>query len=319
VAVYAVGDIQGCYQQLRDLLDSVAFDPAEDTLWCAGDLVNRGPDSLNTLRFLKGLGDACVCVLGNHDLHLLEQVDGAKPYRRDTLTDVLNAPDTDELIEWLRFRPLLHYDADLGWCMVHAGLHPRWSLKKAEKRACAIEARLRSDGWQEFCHQLHHQKFPVSEPAKDDPARTLFTTAVFTRTRYCTQDGYFNWNVRTGASGNKKERAWFKHRRLAWRGDCNVVYGHWAANGLVSNQSHVLGLDTGCVWGGSLTLAQLGKGGFSHIVAEQACAMPKPAERDLSAASLALELPAEDFVPLSPVDEAGVAAPDPDPDSESET
>jgi len=276
VAVYVVGDIQGCYQQLRQLLDSVTFNPAKDTLWCAGDLVNRGPESLNTLRFLKGLGDACVCVLGNHDLHLLEQVSGSQPYRRDTLFDVLNAEDSEALIEWLRFRPLLHHDVDLGWCMVHAGLHPAWSLKKAKKRARAVESMLQGEGWQDFCHQLHHQKFPVVDPPKGDPARTLFNAAVFTRTRYCTQDGYFNWNVRTGASSNKKEKAWFKHNRLAWRADCNVVYGHWAANGLVANQSHVLGLDTGCVWGGSLTLAELGVAGFSRIASEHACAIQTP-------------------------------------------
>ncbi|EAU55612.1 symmetrical bis(5'-nucleosyl)-tetraphosphatase [Mariprofundus ferrooxydans] len=273
MAVYVVGDIQGCYEPLRQLLDNIAFDPAKDTLWCTGDLVNRGPDSLKTLRYLKSLGDACICVLGNHDLHLLELVAGGQPYRRDTLSDVIEAPDCHELIEWLRSRPLLHHDAGLGWCMVHAGLHPRWSLNKAIRRAHAVEANLRGDEWKTFCQQLHHMKFPVSEPAKDDPARALFSTAVFTRTRYCTQDGFFNWNVRTGSSSNKKEKAWFKHNRLAWVDDCNVVYGHWAANGLVAGQPHVLGLDTGCVWGGSLTLARLEKGGCKQIESEQVCAV----------------------------------------------
>jgi len=272
MAVYVVGDIQGCYEQLRKLLAQVAFDTAEDTLWCVGDLVNRGPDSLGVLRFLKGLGAACVCVLGNHDLYLLEQFADGQRYCHGVLSEVLNAADCDELIEWLRYRPLLHYDTDLGWCMVHAGLHPNWSLKKAKKRARSVEKQLRGEGWKEFCHQLQYVKFPISEPVRGDPARVLFSAAVLTRTRYCSQDGYFNWQVRTGENSDKKEKAWFRHRRLAWRDDCNVVYGHWAANGLVANQAHVLGLDTGCVWGGSLTLAQLGKSGYSRIVSGIACA-----------------------------------------------
>ncbi|MDX8405266.1 MAG: symmetrical bis(5'-nucleosyl)-tetraphosphatase [Mariprofundus sp.] len=269
MAVYAVGDIQGCYKPLRALLDKVAFDPAADTLWCVGDMVNRGAESLQTLRYLKGLGDACVCVLGNHDLHLLEQYAGGKAYHRDTLADVLAAPDCDELIAWLRMRPLLHHDAALGWCMVHAGLLPGWSLKKAGKRARAVERRLRGEHWQSFCLQLHHATFPDHDPDKGDQARDLFAAAVLTRIRYCRQDGKCNWSVRSGASANKKEKAWFKHDKLAWRKDCRVVYGHWAANGLVADQPHVLGLDTGCVWGGALTLARLDKGG--EIVAEYHC------------------------------------------------
>lgn len=271
MAVYAVGDIQGCYRELRKLLEKVRFNPLTDKLWCTGDLVNRGPDSLETLRFLKWLGDSCICVLGNHDLHLLELVAGGKPYHRDTLIDVLEAPDCDELINWLRFRPMLHYDADLNWCMVHAGLHPHWSLKKARKRAAAIEQQLRGDGWQDFCSQLHHLRFPVAEPLKCDATRTLFSTAVFTRTRYCSQDGMFNWDVRAGISTNRKEKPWFRHKQLAWRDDCKVVYGHWAANGLVLDQSHVLGLDSGCVWGGKLTIAQLKRGGHYRIESGVSC------------------------------------------------
>jgi len=180
MSVYAVGDIQGCYKPLKKLLKKVGFDPKNDQLWCVGDLVNRGPDSLKTLRFLKSLGDACICVLGNHDLHLLEYASGGQTYQRDTLDDVLAAPDLDELIDWLRHRPLLHHDKKLGWCMVHAGLHPAWTLKKARKRARLVEKALRDGAWKEFSRRLHHMKFPVSEPAKGDPARVLFSAAVFT-------------------------------------------------------------------------------------------------------------------------------------------
>jgi len=268
MAVYAVGDIQGCYEPLKKLLKLVKFNPAKDTLWCVGDLVNRGPDSLKTLRFLKSLGDACICVLGNHDLHFLELAAGGSDYRRDTLKQVIKAPDCDELIEWLRFRPVLYHDEKLNWTMVHAGLHPKWTLNKTLKRARKIEAELQGRHWKEFCRQLHHVKFPIRNPHKGDPSRLLFATAVLTRTRYCTSDGMFNWNVRTGETRSHRDKPWFAHNRAAWMHDTHVVYGHWAAKGLVTDQPHVLGLDSGCVWGNAMTLAELKKGGAFEIVAQ---------------------------------------------------
>jgi len=258
MAVYAIGDIQGCYKPLKKLLKKVRFNPEKDVLWCVGDLVNRGPDSLKVLRYLKSLGDACVCVLGNHDLHLLGQGAGEQPYRRDTLQKVLAAPDRDELMDWLRFRPLLHHDEGLGWCMVHAGFPPDWTLKKCKKRAKKAEGMLRGKEWMGFCRHIHAQDFPVCEPDKKGTPRKLFTVAAFTRVRYCTPDGCFDWRNRSGEPG-KNEHAWYAHKKLAWRGDCRVIFGHWAARGLVADQSHALGLDSGCVWGGKLTLARLGK------------------------------------------------------------
>jgi len=268
MTIYAVGDIQGCYTPLMRVLKKVKFDPKKDTLWCVGDLVNRGPDSLKTLRFLKGLGDACVCVLGNHDLHLLELAAGGSDYLRGTLMQVLEAPDCDALMKWLRYRPIMHHDKKLQWSMVHAGLHPDWTLKQALKRAGKIEAQLRGNHWKEFCRQLHHVKFPARKPHKDDPSRLLFATAVFTRTRYCTSDGLFNWKVRTGESSSYRDKAWFSHKRAKWRDDTHVVYGHWAAKGLVTDQPHVLGLDSGCVWGNAMTLAELKQGGKFNIAAQ---------------------------------------------------
>ncbi len=257
MAVYAVGDIQGCYGPLGRLLDRVRFDPARDVLWCVGDVVNRGPDSLKVLRFLRSLGDACVMVLGNHDLHLLGQAAGESPYRRDTLREVLNAPDRDELIEWLRRRPLLHRDPSLGWSMVHAGLSPCWTMDEALLRARRVEQRLRGEEWPAFVRHVHAQEFPRREPPSDDGlARDLFAVAVLTRSRYCTPDGVFDWQNRAGEAG-PGENAWYAHTRLAWRGGCRVVFGHWAARGLVTGEPHVLGLDSGCVWGGRLTLARL--------------------------------------------------------------
>jgi len=259
MALYAVGDIQGCYTSLRQLLDKAGFDPKYDTLWCVGDMVNRGPDSLKTLRFLKKLGDACVCILGNHDLHLLELAAGAGSYKRDTLRQVMDAPDAHELIEWLRFRPLFHRHEKKDWCMVHAGLHPHWTLGETAKRAAKVEKILRGRTWKDFCMQLHYARFPTQTPRFSQKSSLFFTTAVLTRSRYCTQKGTFNWSVRAGESGKKNEKPWFKHEKLAWKGESRVVYGHWAAMGLVTNQKRVLGLDSGCVWGGGLTLAKLGE------------------------------------------------------------
>lgn len=256
MAIYVVGDIQGCYTPLRRLLDKVKFNPKNDVLWCVGDLVNRGSDSLKTLRFLKGLGDACVCVLGNHDFHLLEKAAGGRDYPRDTLTQVLDAPDADELLAWVRTRPLLHHDKKKKWCMVHAGLHPYWTLSEAKQRAKAVEAVLRGKHWQSFCQQLQQARFPELQPqSKQD--NLIFTVAVLTRSRYCTQKGRFNWAVRSGEADNVNDKPWFQHKHLAWTKDCKVVYGHWAAMGLVNHEKHVVGLDTGCVWGGEMSLLKL--------------------------------------------------------------
>jgi len=141
--------------------------------------------------------------------------------------------------------------------MLHAGLHPQWSMKKTKKRARAVEAVLRGDDWQAFCMHLHHAEFPEREPKGSDLHALIFTTAVLTRTRYCTVDGVFNWSVRTGEAEKKCDNPWFSYENAAWRKKYRVVYGHWAAKGLVLNQPHVLGLDSGCVWGGGLSLARL--------------------------------------------------------------
>jgi len=256
MAVYAVGDIQGCYQALRALLNQVNFNAEHDVLWCCGDMVNRGPDSLAVLRFLRGLGDACVCVLGNHDLQLLAYAAGGRSFPQDTLDEVVVADDQDDLIHWLRFRPLLVHDAALNWCMFHAGLSPLWTLDEAKKRANQVENILQSDDWKSFCKKLQHKDFPTQDTAKKHK-RDVFTTAILTRTRYCQQDGLFDWGNKSSTVVNEAILPWFEHQHLAWRNDCRVVYGHWAAKGLVTNQAHVLGLDSGCVWGGKLTLARL--------------------------------------------------------------
>ncbi len=266
MAVYAVGDIQGCYKPLKLLLKKVNFNPQKDVLWCVGDMVNRGSDSLKVLRYLKSLGDACVCVLGNHDIQLLAYYAGGKSFLGDTLDEVVQADDAEELITWLRFQPLLHHDKTLGWSMVHAGLSPLWSLKKAKKRARNVEEMLQSDDWSEFCKSLQSKGFPTQDP-QDKTKRLLFNTAVLTRTRFCSDEGVFDWQQKTAEVSDHHIQPWFEHKAAKWKKKTKVVFGHWAAKGLVANHPDVLGLDTGCVWGGALTLAKLGHGKVEEIIA----------------------------------------------------
>jgi len=257
LAVYAVGDIQGCFEPLQKLLEKVAFNPEVDQLWCVGDLVNRGPSSLAAIRYLKSLGDSCICVLGNHDIHLLSQAGKGKLHPSDTIAEILKADDCDDLLDWLRFRPMLHHDPKLNWCMVHAGLHPLWSLAKAKKRARKVEKQLRSDHWIQFCNALIKNATPRHDPLKKGLMRKIFTVGVMTRTRYCTQTGRFDWRSKNNQAVSEEYKDWFKHDNLAWSKDTRVLFGHWAAKGLVVNDENVLGLDSGCVWGGALTLARL--------------------------------------------------------------
>ncbi|MDQ6963505.1 MAG: symmetrical bis(5'-nucleosyl)-tetraphosphatase [Mariprofundales bacterium] len=258
MAIYAVGDIQGCYRSLRHLLELVEFQPGQDQLWCVGDLVNRGPDSLATLRLLRELGDSCIAVLGNHDLNLLQMAATGSP-PSPALRQVIDASDCSELIEWLRHRPLLYRDSSIGWAMVHAGLHPNWTLKQAVEQAEAVTQQLRSDSWQQRLPAL--LKIPTTNRERDNPS----TLAILTRSRFCTASGRFNWQESGATSANSADRAWFAHPQARWRCDidgaesynCRIVFGHWAARGVVDSEPHVLGLDSGCVWGNALTLARI--------------------------------------------------------------
>jgi bis(5'-nucleosyl)-tetraphosphatase (symmetrical) len=271
MAVYAVGDIQGCFDPLRRLLDAIAFDPAVDRLWCTGDLVNRGPDSLAVLRFARAMGDACISVLGNHDLHLLTLASGGTVYRRDTMRDVLEAPDAADLLDWLRRIPMIHDDEALGCSLVHGGLHPAWDIATAMRRAARVQDRLRSESWGEFCLQLHHNAYPSSQPGADDSLEAdLFTVAVLTRARYCTADGIFDWGNRAGPAQEPGQQPWFTYASAPWRHQRRIVYGHWSAMGLVTDQPHVLGLDSGCVWGGALSAARIDNG-WPPAVTQTAC------------------------------------------------
>ena len=258
MSVYAIGDIQGCYDELRELLDMIEFDPGSDKLWFVGDLVNRGPKSLEVLRFVKSLGDSAVSVLGNHDLHLLAMVTGNKLCGpSSTLTPVLKAPDRSELLHWLRWRPLMHHDPELGFSMVHAGLPPQWSVTEALEHAAELEAVLRDDAaYPGFFAEMYGNRPRKWDGELQGIERLRFITNVFTRLRYCTRKGKLALNE-SGPLGTqgKKLLPWFMvpGRRSA---KSRIVFGHWSTLGYLAG-ANVWALDTGCLWGGALTALRL--------------------------------------------------------------
>jgi bis(5'-nucleosyl)-tetraphosphatase (symmetrical) len=255
---YAIGDVQGCYDELQALLDHIAFNPAQDQLWFAGDLVNRGHQSLQVLRFIRDLPNAVV-VLGNHDIYLLSLANG-HPFKDHTVQDVLTAPDCQELIDWLRRQPLLHYDPRLNYVMTHAGVLPQWSLIQAQHYAREVEAVLQSDDYAQHLDDLYGDQPDQWQENLSGYDRLRFIVNAFTRMRFCTRDGQLNFSC-TGkiSSAPKDMLAWFQvpHRAI---GDTPIVFGHWAALEGKTQAPGVFGLDTGCVWGGSLTAMRLEDG-----------------------------------------------------------
>lgn len=258
MAIYAIGDIQGCYDPFRYLLDELSFDPERDTLWLTGDLVNRGPKSLKTLRFVKKLGDSVVSVLGNHDLHLLALAGGAVDYssRFETLKKIIDAPDLDDLMLWLRHRPLAHYSEDLDTLLVHAGTLPIWSVKKTLARAAEVEEVLRGPKCNTLLSKMYSNRPRKWSGELSGYARLRFIINTFTRMRMLTNNVGLNFS-HTGSPwrGRRDLRPWFEIHS-AERGRTRVVFGHWSALGLLVLPD-VIGLDTGCVWGRQLTAVRL--------------------------------------------------------------
>lgn len=257
MSVYAIGDIQGCYDALQRLLERLRFDPASDRLWLVGDLVNRGPKSLQVLRFVKGLGEAAVTVLGNHDLHALARAGGVDRRRRsDTIDDLLRAPDAGELLHWLRHRPLLHRDPALGWTMVHAGLLPQWDLDEAQALAREAEAVLRSAEHAELFRHMYGDEPDHWIPGHSGWARLRVIINAFTRLRYCSRDGRMDLGPK-GAPGTQPPGLlpWFRVPGRRSAGE-RIVFGHWSTLGCIQEHD-LLSLDTGCIWGGRLTAARL--------------------------------------------------------------
>lgn len=256
MAVYAVGDVQGCLDELQDLLSVLKFRKKRDKLWLVGDLVNRGPKSLETLRFVRDLGDAAITVLGNHDLHLLALAlaPGARPPEPD-LKRVLKAKDSDELIDWLRQLPIMHHDRSLNTTMVHAGIFPRWSVKKARKRAAEVEAALRGRGAADFLGNMYGGKPDNWSGQLSGNARLRFIVNSFTRMRFCRPDGSLDFAAKLHPEDHPELRAWF-HVPDRRSDDTRIVFGHWSTLGFVE-EHNLLSLDTGCVWGGRLTAVRL--------------------------------------------------------------
>ena len=251
MATYAIGDVQGCFSALQRLLDKIRFDAARDRLWFVGDLVNRGPDSLATLRFVKNLGDRAISVLGNHDLHLLMVAeDCAKPLKNDTLQEVLEAPDRKELLDWLRCQRMMY--ADGGFVMVHAGLLPSWSVEKALSLAREVEDALRGENYRELVERMYGNHPPQWRDDLTGIDRLRLIINAMTRLRVCTEQGVMEF-----AHKGKPENA--PHGYLPWydvpgrvNRDATIICGHWSALGLFL-RDNLLALDTGCLWGGNLS------------------------------------------------------------------
>lgn len=259
MATYAIGDIQGCDDEFARLLDRLRFDPRHDRVWLVGDLVNRGPKSLEVLRRVRSLGEAAIVVLGNHDLHLLAlaYADNESRKSKDTIDDILNAPDRDELLTWLRTRPMLHHDATLDCTMVHAGLAPQWDLAQAKRCAQELETQLRDES---ACRELFENMYGDRPNRWSDSLtgfeRLRFITNCLTRLRFCRADGTLELKYKgriDQAPGDLYP--WFRApgRRTA---GMRIVCGHWSALGF-HRENAVTSIDTGCVWGQQLCAIDL--------------------------------------------------------------
>jgi bis(5'-nucleosyl)-tetraphosphatase (symmetrical) len=258
VTTWAIGDLQGCYDVLQRLLEKIRFDPAADRLWFVGDLVNRGGQSLETLRLVHSLSIHSTVVLGNHDLSLLSIAERREADQRKVNPDlqgVLFAPDRDVLLDWLRAQNLMHVDRAAGWAMLHAGLMPKWTITIAEARAREVETRLHGPGSDKLLRNMYGDR-PAWSPKLRGMERDRAIINVFTRLRYCTPRGRIAFEVK-GAPGSQQPGLypWFSVPGSVNR-DLRIVCGHWSTLGLFIGLG-VHAIDTGCVWGGPLTAIEL--------------------------------------------------------------
>lgn len=262
MSTYAIGDLQGCYAELQDLLDKINFDLSNDCLWFVGDLINRGPQSLECLQFVKSLGNSAKTVLGNHDLHLLAIANKVrKPHRKDTLDEILNAEDADKLLNWVRNLPLLVNDSDLNFTMVHAGLPPQWSLTQAIELAQETDTLLRSEQFDDFIQNMYGDKPDVWTESLEGDDRHRFIINCLTRMRYCYADGQLNLKA-NNAPGIEDEKLipWYALADRQTKSN-KIIFGHWSTVHLGNennfNLHNVYPLDTGCLWGGEMTAMRL--------------------------------------------------------------
>jgi len=269
---YLIGDLQGCCDALARLLEKIDFSPSRDRLYLLGDLVNRGPDSLTTLRRLQSLGDAAQCLLGNHDLHLLATAAGVRaPHKGDTLDAILQAPDREALLEWLRRQRLAMRSQ--GWLMVHAGVVPQWDADQTLALAEEVHALLRGPALAEFLPQMYGNEPDRWKDELEGVARLRFIINVLTRIRFCNAKGRLDFKTKEGLGAAPEGfMPWFEvpERRTAGH---PVAFGHWSTLGLVQRPD-LLALDTGCVWGGELTAARVADGQALEII-QVPCAQAK--------------------------------------------
>lgn len=254
MATYVIGDVQGCYSFLQRLLEKLKFSPDEDTLWLTGDLVNRGPESVQTLNFVRGLGQKAITVLGNHDLALLALSVGAIQARsKDTFTEVLEADNADDLILWLRNLPMIVKDDSLGFVMAHAGIYPLWTIDQAIKYGEELSQTLRSEQFTDYMHHMFGQEPSTWDEALTGWDRLRFITNAFTRMRYCTIHGSLDFKSKNNPKKNTTQTIpWFMYPNPQF-GDQKIIFGHWAALEGNCPKPNIFALDTGCVWGRCLT------------------------------------------------------------------
>ena len=266
MSTYAVGDIQGCYKHLKRLLKQAGFSPAADRLWCVGDMINRGPHSLDTLRFLQDLQPAPVLVLGNHDLHFLAVYEGCTtPRSKDTLDELLQAPDCADLAEWLRHKPLAHHETVQTrkglkrFLMVHAGVAPSWSLRTTLDLAAEVEGALQGEDYRGYLTNMYGDTPVRWSEALEGYERLRTITNYLTRVRFCDEAGSLRLDVKEGYAGAPAGyRPWFEFQRIT--PEVKIVFGHWAAIEGKTEREDVIALDTGCVWGRELTMMRLEDG-----------------------------------------------------------
>ncbi|AOY89790.1 bis(5'-nucleosyl)-tetraphosphatase (symmetrical) [Marinobacter salinus] len=260
---YAIGDIQGCYDRLRDVLAKVDFSPSRDRLWVAGDLINRGPASLATLRYIESLGSSAVVVLGNHDLHLLAvALGGHQTRKKDTLSDILDAPDHNKLIAWLRQQHLCIHDSERNLVMAHAGLPHIWSVDRAMSYAREVETVIAGDDAGEYFARMYGNHPECWRETLAGMDRWRIITNYFTRMRFIAEDGTLE--LTTKESEDKAPEGFAPWFRFPRQDSVRVVFGHWAALEGITGNDQFVGLDTGCVWGGVLTIMNLDTGEKIH-------------------------------------------------------
>ncbi|MBS3910643.1 MAG: symmetrical bis(5'-nucleosyl)-tetraphosphatase [Hydrogenophaga sp.] len=278
MALYMIGDVQGCDEALGRLLETVDFSPSRDTLYLLGDLVNRGPQSLDVLHRLMALESSVHCLLGNHDLHLLAVAHGVrKPHRSDTVADILAAPDRRVLLDWLRHRPMALYAH--GWLMVHAGVLPQWDRNQTLALAGELESVLRSPDWTEFLHGMYGNQPDLWSDSLRGDERLRVIVNTLTRLRFCSAQGVMEFDAKDGADNAPHGfMPWFDvpGRRTA---GVPVAFGHWSTVGAVQRED-VLPLDTGCVWGGCLTAARMGDAPGSFELLSVRCAQARQPCKD---------------------------------------